>query len=93
MSFQERLEQLMIDNSIGNRELARITGITSPNITFYKQGSIPKADIAYKIAKALNTFVEYLITGKESISESEYEHLSQDERELIDSYISWKCWF
>ena len=50
------------------KELAFLTGISNRSIGNYlnSRESMPPADYACKIAKALNTTVEYLLTGKNS---------------------------
>lgn len=66
MSFSDRLEKLLIEKGKTKIEVASFAGIKTQ--TFYdwrKKGSVPSADTAVKIAKFLETSVEYLITGKE----------------------------
>ena len=50
------------------KELAAMIGIKKGSIdNYFNRNSIPNADIAVKIAKALDTSVEYLMTGNDSI--------------------------
>lgn len=63
--FYERLERLIKDRGIQQKELADGCGISSNGISTWKvTGSIPRADVAIKIAKYLDVSVEYLITGE-----------------------------
>ena len=62
--FWDRLEKALKINNITSAELSRIIGVNSSVINSWKiRGSIPRADIACKTAEALNTTVEYLVTG------------------------------
>ena len=53
------------------KELATKTGISARTLEGYlgSRASIPPADVAVKIAKALDVSVEYLVTGE---NENEY---------------------
>ncbi len=63
--FYERLERLLKDKNMQQKELADICGISSNGISTWKvTGSYPRADIAVKLAAALGVTVEYLITGE-----------------------------
>ena len=65
MSFIERLEKLLKDKSISQKELAETINIRRPTISDWKRNkTFPYADIAVEIACILDTTVEYLITGK-----------------------------
>lgn len=63
-TFIERLERLMEDKGIPQKELAEKVGISPNGISTWKiTGALPRADIAVKIADILGVTVEYLITG------------------------------
>ena len=69
MNFSERLEDLLKKEGKTKVEVANFAGITTQ--TFYdwkKKGAVPNADTAVKIAKYLDTSVEYLITGEDENS-------------------------
>ena len=67
MTFWERFEQALDENNITASELSRTLGLASSVIYAWKQrDSIPRADIAVKVAEKLNTSVEYLLTGNTS---------------------------
>ncbi len=67
MSFAENLRELIKICGITTKELAAQTGINENTISSYLKtnGSIPTADKAVEIAKALHTSVEFLVTGFE----------------------------
>lgn len=66
MSFSENLRELIKICVITTKELATQTGINENTISYLKtNGSIPTADKAVEIAKALHTSVEFLVTGFE----------------------------
>lgn len=73
MTFFERMKSLMDKRDISGREFADMLGITSANMTFWKQGTMPKVNIAYKAAKILGVTVEYLLTGETESEASEEE--------------------
>ncbi len=74
MTFAENLREAIKISAITTKELADKTGINEHTISSYLKtnGSIPTADKAVKIARALNTTVEFLVTGFEK-NNSPYE--------------------
>ena len=64
--FKQTLRAEMDFQDIKVKELACKTGISPRTLEGYlgNRTSIPPADIAVKIATALNVTVEYLVTGK-----------------------------
>ena len=67
-SFKENLKEILEYKDMTVKELAFLTGISNRSIGNYlnSRESMPPADYACKIAKALNTTIEYLLTGKNS---------------------------
>ena len=67
MGFKENLRNELSYQNMIVKELADKCGLSKHTIDNYLTGhnSIPKADVAVKIANALNVSVEYLITGKD----------------------------
>lgn len=64
MSFANNLKMECFYRGIFLKDLAEKVGINYSTIMSYSNKDvIPKADIAVKIAKALNVSVEYLVTG------------------------------
>ena len=68
MGFKENLHNELSYQNMIVKELADKCGLSKHMIDNYLTGhnSIPKADAAVKIAKALNVSVEYLVTGEDS---------------------------
>lgn len=68
MRFRENLKAELTYQGILVKELSAKTGISKRTLDNYlrEKGSMPPADYAVLIAKALNTSVEYLITGETS---------------------------
>ena len=66
MDFAYNLKQLLEYKDIEIKELAAGTGISKNTIDNYLSGqkSLPNAENAVKIAKFLDTTVEYLVTGE-----------------------------
>lgn len=83
MGFKENLKDELTYQGILLKELAAKTGLNQSSLSNYlrENSSIPSADIAVKIAKALNVSVEYLVDGKSSIESenfnSEIRHLAR----------------
>jgi transcriptional regulator with XRE-family HTH domain len=68
MGFGENLKQELTYTGMLKKELAAVSGVHKRAIDTYvrTKSSMPPADAAVKIAKALGVTVEYLVTGKES---------------------------
>ena len=76
-SFRENLRSELDFKGLTVKELSAKTGIIKGTLDNYLgvRASIPPADIAVKIADALDVSVEYLVTGK---SKSNSENLSKN---------------
>jgi transcriptional regulator with XRE-family HTH domain len=76
MGFRENLKSELMYKGMLVKELAAIAGISRHTLDNYLnvRGHIPSADIAVKIARALNVSVEYLVTGEHPA----YEAVSQN---------------
>ena len=72
MSFKENLKEAMYCKNLTTSQLAALTDINSGTISNYlkTKGSMPPADKALKLAKALDVSVDFLINGFESKTES-----------------------
>jgi transcriptional regulator with XRE-family HTH domain len=68
MGFRENLKLELTYTGMLKKELADISGVHKRAIDTYLRTrfSIPPADVAVKIAKALGVTVEYLVTGEDS---------------------------
>ena len=66
--FRDNLKEQIEYKGIIIKELAAKTGIPKPTISCYLSArqTMPTAEAAVKIAKALNVSVEFLVTGKDS---------------------------
>ncbi len=66
------------------KELAGKAGLKPSSLSNYlrESSSIPSADIAVKIARALNVSVEYLVTGSDSVSTASCGSCSANVRRL-----------
>ncbi|MBQ1628982.1 MAG: helix-turn-helix transcriptional regulator [Treponema sp.] len=68
MSFGKNLRIELYYHGLQLKEFAGKVGIAYPTLLTYvntRQHIIPKADVALKIARALNTSVEFLVDGIE----------------------------
>jgi len=90
------LKQELVYSGMLKKELASISGVHKRAIDTYvrTKASMPPADIAVKIAKALGVTVEYLVTGEDSSIPNEISRvtrsilsLNQRDRKLIDSLV------
>ena len=69
MNFWERVNDLLERNDINKKTLAADAGFDASNITKgIKNNNIPSAETAVKIAERLGVTVEYLVTGKDSLT-------------------------
>lgn len=70
--FAQRLREEIESSGLLQREVAEKAGIKKRALDMYlgAQGSMPPADVAIKLAKALNVSVEYLVTGVKTENDS-----------------------
>lgn len=89
MSFKENLKAELEYQDIQLKELAEKTRISKNTLSNYLTGhkSLPAADNAVKIAKALGVTVEYLVTGMSS-DENTISSLPIKHRKIIDSLVN-----
>jgi transcriptional regulator with XRE-family HTH domain len=68
MGFRENLKQELSYNGMLVKELSTKSGVHKRALDTYlrEKASIPPADTAVQIARALGVSVEYLVTGKEA---------------------------
>ena len=84
--FWENVKILLSEKKLLQKDFAELLGI---NISTLKnqmtRNIIPDAIVSVKIAKALNTSVEYLVTGEDNNSAAkELETLKSKLRELLN---------
>jgi transcriptional regulator with XRE-family HTH domain len=87
MGFKENLKAELIYSGILVKELSAKTGIKKHTLDNYlnTHNSIPNAEAAVNIAKALGITVEYLVTGQERCREKAISSLAPDLRLLVDT--------
>lgn len=65
MKIGNRIESLMVQEKLNQKELANMAGVTESTLSRYINNERqPKAEILANIATALNTTSDYLINGK-----------------------------
>ena len=96
MGFGENLKQELAYNGMLKKELSAASGVHKRAIDTYvrTRASMPPADTAVKIAKALGVTVEYLVTGEDSSISKEVSRISRNilklnkrDRKLINSLV------
>lgn len=98
MDFRSRLREEIEYSGKQFKEVAAEAGITKSTMDSYvgSQGSIPSADVAVRLAKALGVSVEYLVTGqgKENLISRKEQHIikclnkiPERERFVLEKYI------
>ena len=87
MGFKENLKSELVYSGIMVKELSAITGIKKHTLDNYlnTHNSIPNAESAVKIARALGVSVEYLVTGAEGKKGKTQPPLSPEMRLLVDT--------
>lgn len=78
MSFNENLKEAMYCKNLTTIQLAILSGINAGTISNYlkTKGSMPPADKALKLAKALNVSADFLVNGFDSKQESSIQQKS-----------------
>lgn len=71
MTFVERIDDKLKDLRIGRKDLCEAVGITTQSITDWsKKGTKPSVETILKIARFLDTSVEYIMSGESSMGTS-----------------------
>jgi transcriptional regulator with XRE-family HTH domain len=79
----KRIRKLLNEKNMKQVDLINITSISKTAISNYLTNNrIPKAEELYKIAKALDTSMEYILTGEEY----KVQQLGTDEIRLLEMY-------
>lgn len=92
MSFWQNVEAEREYQGISRKELAFKAEITYASISIgLERNSIPVADAALRIAKALGVSLEYLLSGDEKNRDNELFNTDEEEssniQKLISSYL------
>lgn len=84
MDFKSRLKEEMEYAGIQHKELAVKAGIKPRALLTYvaSSPSMPSADVAVRLARALGVTVEYLVTGEKSRD----GFSSLEEKKLVQNY-------
>jgi len=79
MGFGENLKQELAYTGMLKKELAALSGVHKRAIDTYVRtnSSMPPADTAVKIAKALGVTVEYLVTGEDTSIPNDVSRLTR----------------
>jgi len=73
-TFSQRLTEEIEYNGMKKSEFARKVGLSLGTLNMYLyRNTIPAADVAVKMAAALNTTTEYLVTGKMPKKRSDWQ--------------------
>jgi transcriptional regulator with XRE-family HTH domain len=64
----KRIQQIMKQAAVTQKELAELLGISQPAISLYLQGRMPPGDVLLQIARLGNSSVEWLLTGTETVA-------------------------
>ena len=84
MDFKTRLKEEMEYKGIQHQELAAKAKIKPRALLTYVAAnpSMPPADVAVRIAKALDVSVEYLVTGKDSVNKAKSAEIQEIIKDL-----------
>lgn len=87
-TFKENLRSELDFQGLTVKELSQKTGIIKGTLDNYLgvRSSIPPADIAVKIARALNVSVEYLVTGTSNSVQNNIARHTSDYMPVIKDY-------
>jgi transcriptional regulator with XRE-family HTH domain len=80
MSFRTNLKDELSFSGILVKELAARSGVPKRALDTYlrEKASIPSADVAVQIARALGVTVEYLVTGKEMLLPNDIRSINRN---------------
>ncbi len=85
MSFWENVELLRREQNTTYRWIASKMGVSETTVSSMRKANTdPRASQAVKIAEALNTTVEYLVTNKEAVYLYKYNKLKSEILAVIE---------
>ena len=77
--FSERLCELMNRYQLTQKELAAKAGVTESAMSYYVKGErTPRSDVLTRMAKALNTTVDYLLGNTPAAAQTELQYLQRN---------------
>lgn len=78
-TFQERLLEAMELKEVNQAELVKRTGLSKPSVNQYVHGVyVPKQKALYKIAKALNVNISWLMGHDSDMNETNFETTQEE---------------
>lgn len=81
-AFQERLQDLLIENNLNRLQLSKIIGISSTTINgYFNNDYFPQIDIAIKMAEYFNCTLDFLF----GLSEDE-SHITHNNKTFIENF-------
>ena len=93
MGFYDRLQLCCEKSNTTVTALLKTLGLSTSKGTAWKNGSVPKSDVLYKLAAALHTTPAYLMGETDDPTETKKEPtglvadgLSDEDRELIEAF-------
>ncbi len=88
MTFYERYETLCSEHNIKpqTQEILDILGVTSPTVTGWKKGSLPKMDVICNLAAYFNVTSDYLLGLSELRNAMPNLILTEEEMLLVNTY-------
>lgn len=89
MDFYERVKILAKTKAVTIESVANSAGLSIDSYNSYRRhNNLPRADEAVKIAQALGTTVEYLVTGKQPQQDHrETKELAAEILRLLSPYL------
>ncbi len=89
MDFYERVKILAKTKAVTIESVANSAGLSIDSYNSYRRhNNLPRADEAVKIAQALGTTVEYLVTGKQPQQDHrETQKLAAEILRLVSPYL------
>lgn len=88
-----RIKKLLERENLSQRELANAIGSSESTISRYIQNKrVPYGDTLTRLAKALNTTSDYLLTGKEetesTLNDRDKKDIEKDLKKIMDDFKS-----
>lgn len=77
--FSENVEKLLNEQKISQKKLCDNLGINKSAVNHWKGGAMPSVDIGVKVAQFFGVSVEWLVTGRDAVSET----FSKEEVEVV----------
>lgn len=90
MTFYERYELLCGEHGMKpqTQEMQDITGVSSPSISGWKNGSMPKADVLCRLATYFDVTTDYLLGLSEVRNSQVIPALTEQEQLLLSAFRS-----